>query len=439
MQKEAFEATGLIPRSIIRTFERFLQQLLPGSETIAIREYRLSRYQIRVSLKSLFQLICIPLLVNYTVKPFLIKPVVQYVWDSRQQQLFLNHDQQKQAFRELHNFSETLFFDALLLPVGEDEDSLLSLSVLQTPPSGVWDTPSGIPKVSQKLTAEQKISSGYPLRGSEKSSLHFTSITSTKNKFGEGLDSATKASLLDGKSIECTNLTNQADILSVGNMISFPFASLDIPAKSFLNSQALPPSEVSKFCDAKPASYPDKVEVQIGAPHSLLISSGSNLLTESQTENLFSPETIEAKKAYQLKSLEIAQRYNTQSILAITNVFGDLLIFVTVSLLFVLMRAQIIILQSFVTEFIYSLSDTSKSFLLILGMDLLVGFHSPRAWELALQALLAHVGLPENENFILLFVALFPVFLDTVFKYWIFRYLNKISPSTVVTYHSMLE
>ncbi|CAL5225752.1 cemAHiC_scaffold_21, partial [Coccomyxa viridis] len=35
--------------------------------------------------------------------------------------------------------------------------------------------------------------------------------------------------------------------------------------------------------------------------------------------------------------------------------------------------------------------------------------------------------------------AAFPVFLDTIFKYWIFRYLNKISPSTVATYHNMIE
>ena len=103
------------------------------------------------------------------------------------------------------------------------------------------------------------------------------------------------------------------------------------------------------------------------------------------------------------------------------------------------MKPQVIILKSFLTESLYSLSDTTKSFLLILGMDLLVGFHSPRGWEIVLESTLRHFGLPENESFILLFVALFPVFLDTVFKYWIFRYLNKISPSTVVTYHSMLE
>jgi hypothetical protein len=70
---------------------------------------------------------------------------------------------------------------------------------------------------------------------------------------------------------------------------------------------------------------------------------------------------------------------------------------------------------------------------------LLVGFHSPRGWELFLEFALNRFGFPHNENFIFLFVATFPVLLDTVFKYWIFRYLNKISPSTVATYHAMIE
>ena len=103
------------------------------------------------------------------------------------------------------------------------------------------------------------------------------------------------------------------------------------------------------------------------------------------------------------------------------------------------MKPQIIILKSFLTESIYSLSDTTKSFLLILGTDLLVGFHSPRGWEICLELILRHLGFPENQDFIYLFVATFPVLLDTVFKYWIFRYLNQISPSTVATYHSMIE
>ena len=145
------------------------------------------------------------------------------------------------------------------------------------------------------------------------------------------------------------------------------------------------------------------------------------------------------KQDFQTKTLELAIYYNQQSIEAITNVFGDFTTFITISLLFFLMRPQIIILKSFLTESIYSLSDTTKSFLLILLTDLLVGFHSPRGWEIFIEIVLRHFGLPENQDFIFLFVATFPVLLDTVFKYWIFRYLNQISPSTVATYHSMIE
>ena len=42
-------------------------------------------------------------------------------------------------------------------------------------------------------------------------------------------------------------------------------------------------------------------------------------------------------------------------------------------------------------------------------------------------------------NFIFLFIATFPVILDTIFNYWIFRYLNRISPSSVATYKNMNE
>jgi hypothetical protein len=147
----------------------------------------------------------------------------------------------------------------------------------------------------------------------------------------------------------------------------------------------------------------------------------------------------EIKTEFQEKTMEVAFRYNTQSIQALTNVFGDFFSFVILNVLLVWMKPQIIILKSFLTESIYSLNDTTKSFLLILGTDLLVGFHSPHGWEIFLEFVLRHFGLPENQEFVLLFVATFPVVLDTVFKYWIFRYLNQISPSTVATYHNMIE
>ena len=53
MAKRAVEQTGLIPRSIIRTFERFKKQLFPGVEMLVIQEFRISRYQVIVSIQAL--------------------------------------------------------------------------------------------------------------------------------------------------------------------------------------------------------------------------------------------------------------------------------------------------------------------------------------------------------------------------------------------------
>ena len=145
------------------------------------------------------------------------------------------------------------------------------------------------------------------------------------------------------------------------------------------------------------------------------------------------------KSQIQKKTLDLANNYNQKSIEALTNFFGDLITFTTLILVIIILKPQIIIFKSFLIEFIYSLSDTLKSALLILSTNLLVGFHSPRGWELFLEFFLNRFGFPPNENFIFLFVATFPVLLDTIFKYWIFRYLNKISPSTVATYLSLIH
>lgn len=80
-----------------------------------------------------------------------------------------------------------------------------------------------------------------------------------------------------------------------------------------------------------------------------------------------------------------------------------------------------------------------KLFLIILFTDMFVGFHSPHGWEVIIEVILRHLGLPESRDFIFLFISTFPVILDTIFKYWIFRYLNQVSPSAVATYHNMNE
>ncbi len=139
------------------------------------------------------------------------------------------------------------------------------------------------------------------------------------------------------------------------------------------------------------------------------------------------------------KALELSEEYRQQSANAVKNVFADAISFVTFCLILVFNRKEIVIVKSFLDEIVYGLSDSAKAFLIILFTDIFVGFHSPHGWEIILENISRHFGLAENRQFNFLFIATFPVILDTVLKYWIFRYLNRMSPSAVATYKNMNE
>jgi len=116
MKKRTIEQTGLIPRSILRTFERFRKQLLPGAEMLVIQEFRISRYQVIVSVRCLITLIFVPILVNILSKSFFIKPGVEYLWNQNHNDIFLNSYQENRALSELHQFEEKIYFESFLKP-----------------------------------------------------------------------------------------------------------------------------------------------------------------------------------------------------------------------------------------------------------------------------------------------------------------------------------
>lgn len=147
--------------------------------------------------------------------------------------------------------------------------------------------------------------------------------------------------------------------------------------------------------------------------------------------------SIEEKLREKVK--ELAKDYSTQSSNAIKNVFADLFALIGFTIVVMTNRREIAVLKSFIDETVYGLSDSAKAFIIILFTDMFVGFHSPHGWEVLLEGISRHLGLPANRDFIFLFIATFPVILDTIFKYWIFRYLNRISPSAVATYRNMNE
>ena len=139
------------------------------------------------------------------------------------------------------------------------------------------------------------------------------------------------------------------------------------------------------------------------------------------------------------KTLELVNLYNERSINTILNLFTDLMQLFFLLLILIWGKKRLAILNSWIQEVFYSLSDTMKAFFILLCTDLCIGFHSPHGWEILIGYLLDHLALSHNPYIVSCLVSTFPVILDTVFKYWIFRHLNRISPSIVVTYHTMNE
>nr|QWL15542.1 chloroplast envelope membrane protein [Aragoa cleefii] len=139
----------------------------------------------------------------------------------------------------------------------------------------------------------------------------------------------------------------------------------------------------------------------------------------------------------QKETIQLIKIHNEDRIHTILHLSTNIICFVILSGYSILGNEELVILNSWTQEFLYNLSDTIKAFLILLITDLCIGFHSPHGWELMIGSVYKDFGFVHNDQIISGLVSTFPVILDTLFKYWIFRYLNRVSPSLVVIYHSM--
>ncbi|NJO41778.1 MAG: proton extrusion protein PcxA [Cyanobacteria bacterium CRU_2_1] len=149
------------------------------------------------------------------------------------------------------------------------------------------------------------------------------------------------------------------------------------------------------------------------------------------------PEVIEEQVKH--KAVEIEEEFRHKSNGAISNILADMLALVGFALVLLFRRSDIAVLKSFIDGLVSGLSDSAKAFAIILSTDMFVGFHSPHGWEVVLEGLANHLGVAANHSMISLFIATVPVVGDTAFKYWIFRSLSRMSPSTVATLKEMNE
>nr|UDH56746.1 envelope membrane protein [Gunnera dentata]UDH56834.1 envelope membrane protein [Gunnera monoica]UDH56922.1 envelope membrane protein [Gunnera prorepens] len=137
------------------------------------------------------------------------------------------------------------------------------------------------------------------------------------------------------------------------------------------------------------------------------------------------------------ETIQLIKMHNEDRIHTILHFSTNIICFVILSGYSILVNDELVILNSWVQEFLYNLSDTIKAFSILFLTDFCIGFHSHPGWELIIGSVSKDFGFDHNDQIISVLVCAFPVILDTIFKYLIFDYLSRVSPSLVVIYHSM--
>ena len=148
-----------------------------------------------------------------------------------------------------------------------------------------------------------------------------------------------------------------------------------------------------------------------------------------------SPE--ENHQKLKAKAQELLTEAATKSQEGFKNILADVTSLAAFTLLIYLFRRQFTIARQFLGRYFLGLSDVTKVFIFILLTDTFVGFHSAHGWEVILESIFGHLGLPENRQFIFLFIATIPVILDSTFKLLIFNYFTRQSPSSVAILEKM--
>jgi len=183
------------------------------------------------------------------------------------------------------------------------------------------------------------------------------------------------------------------------------------------------------------------VSEQSGEP----INSPKKTITEQSEEGKVnakktaSEQSEELEKLIQEESIKVLKRFNTESLDGVKNLLSDITAAFVFYLFLLSGRKELETIKEFLDEVLYSLNDNAKAFLIIIATDTFVGFHSSEGWDALLTVLFNHFGLPENKILAQSFISTVPVFLDGLFKFWIFQYLTQASPATATIYREMNE
>ena len=428
-----FEQIGFIPRSIVRTLKRFIKQISLKTDLFVIYEFRISRYIAIASIQCFFFLIICPWIFQILIKFLLINVFFQYrtIAKAIPRDIFINFHQQERAFSQIQTFSQKVYFETLFESFKMDDkrnSETMALSRCHSFASPKSDEAKMASPRTWRQPSSRRVSRSDATWGAERGSERKIHYPQNREKL--------------------TSFDHQFNLKET--VLDFVILPKRCP-KGCLHKFKLASHALASDAAFKSQLGPELFDLPAGPPIPWMVQQSSLKkdfhfpIPRTQIWTLRSSDArpFQIQKSiyeiYQTYFLKCAYFYNQQSILIIINWILDLTTLLFFLFLLIFSTPQILILKTFFIESLLSLSETTKCFFLIFFLDLLVGFHSSKSWEIFLQFLIEHFGFQTHQNFIFFFISTFPVLLDTIFKYWIFRYLNKISPSTVATYQAMIE
>jgi hypothetical protein len=424
-----YEEIGLFPRSFNRVFDRFFKQLFFDVENFVIQEYRFYRYLFLTTVKCLFILFFVPLSVNFLSKNYFIRPLTEYYWNTQNHEIFLNSYQQKRAFSEFKNFEEKIYFESFLFSdpsnsFSSQKDMNFEKKEYRTGVEGSLTEGNG--RSSSSVDSQKSRTSGVHSSQEGEKSTFFSPSAFSSSEFFLPFFPPEKIKPAWTKSW-------QSKKKEPGSVVWVRGLGQELRSNPDPKSDPQPGHSPDSPGSASHGEEKNgKMENSKKKEETVMLERDESLAFSANFQNSL-------QKRLQTKIVEFAKHYNEESIEAVTNFFADILSFATLWFLLVRLEIQINITKSFLLEVFFGLDDSKKSLLLLFLTDLLVGYHSPNIWELFFQTLFDHYGLPESQTTIFLLVATLPVLLDVLFKYLIFRHLNRASPATVATYHAMIE
>ncbi len=317
-----------------------------------------------------------------------------------------------------------------------------------TPPSNSNTRLSAYNSASGRRLADFEIANRQPQATtlsslesiSDKTGVLPRSILGTINRLKRDLDPEGEAEVI--QDFQTKQMRTKIAMRFMLLLVAVPLL-IQISFRNFVLSDRLIPGHLisQRYAIVKPSSIFINSEMTEEAMKELSLFEErlkfENIVKEVTGQEPLTPEIREAKVRHKVD--EIAREFSHRSSSAIKNWIADLAGVIAFIVILMRGKAEMQIVKDFIDELSYGLSDSAKAFVIILFTDVFVGFHSPHGWEVLLEGIAQHFGLAANRSYISLFIATFPVILDTIFKYWIFRYLNRISPSAVATYKEMNE